>query len=301
MVSGEILPQVLEEANLSLYTSRLPQLTLVLLNLDNPEVPFFQDAAVRRALMLGLNRQRMVDSALDGQAIVADGPILPGTWAYFENIQHMDYDPETALGAIKDAGYTIPLEGGGVRQKDGVAFSFELAYPGDAVHTELVEAIRQDWGRLGVEVKPQPVTYGELLSNYLEQRTFQAVLVDLNLMRSPDPDPYPFWHQAMATGGQNYSKWNDRQASEYLERARTTTDFTERLKAYRNFQVRFTQEMPALPLYFPVYSYAVDAQVLGVSVGPLFEPSDRLALLPHWYLQETTAPPQPTAAAAVTP
>ena len=29
----------------------------------------------------------------------------------------------------------------------------------------------------------------------------------------PDPDPYPFWHQSEATGGQNYSQWDNRTAS----------------------------------------------------------------------------------------
>jgi len=53
---------------------------------------------------------------------------------------------------------------------------------------------------------------------------------------------------------------------------------------YRNFQVRFVQEMPALPLYYPVYSYAVDQQVQGVSMGPLFDLSDRLNTIRSWFL-----------------
>lgn len=295
-ISGELVPQALAEEQLNLYTSRMPQLTLILINLENPELPFFQDPALRRALLSSLNRQWIVDRVLDGQAIVADGPILPGSWAYYESIEHLDYEPEQALKVIREAGYVVATEGSSVREKDGVAFSFELAYPDDAVHAEIVEAIRRDWGRLGVEVKPKPVTYAELITDYLEQRTYQAALVDLNLLRSPDPDPYPFWHQAQATGGQNYSGWNDRQASEFLERARTTTDYAERTKAYRNFQARFTHEMPALPLYYPVYNYGVDAAVLGVSVGPMFEPSDRFNTLPGWYLREAEAASQPTQA-----
>jgi peptide/nickel transport system substrate-binding protein len=82
-------------------------------------------------------------------------------------------------------------------------------------------------------------------------------------LRSPDPDPYRFWDKA-GNRGQNYSKWNDRRASEFLEQGRVTADIGERAKAYRNFQVRFTSEMPALPLFYPVYSYAVDGQVQGV-------------------------------------
>lgn len=283
-VTMDILIEALNIEDLNFYSGRMPELTLIYFNLDETELPFFQDVSLRRALLMGLNRQRLVDQNLGGQAIVADGPVFPGTWAYYEGIEHLDYDPNAALAAIKAAGYTIPAEGGSVREKEDVRFSFEMVYPDNALHAGLVEMIRSDWAKLGVEVNPKPVTYDELVDNYLETRDYQAALVDLNLSRYPDPDPYPFWDQAQATGGQNYGKWNDRRASEFLELARVSSDLDERAKAYRNFQVRFMTEMPALPLFHPVYTYAVDAQVQGVRMGPLYDPSDRFATLTTWFL-----------------
>jgi peptide/nickel transport system substrate-binding protein len=99
----------------------------------------------------------------------------------------------------------------------------------------------------------------------------------------PDPDPYPFWHQTQATGGQNYSIWNDRQVSEYLEQARIILDIVERQRLYKNFQVRFFDQIPALPLYYPVYTYGVSSDVKGVRIGPIFEPADRLDTISDWY------------------
>jgi peptide/nickel transport system substrate-binding protein len=225
-----------------------------------------------------------VDRFLNGQAIIADGPIFPGTWAYYENIEHINYDPESALDIIKDAGYTFPAEGGNVRTKDDVAFSFELIYPNEDIYPTIAESIQRDWSKLGIQVNLVPVTYADLLNSYLEPRTYQAALVSLDLTGTPDPDPYPFWDQGQTTDGQNFSLWSDRQASEFLERARISTDIGERTKAYRNFQVRFATEIPALPLYYPVYSYAVDAQVQGVRIGSFFQPSDRFNTLATWYL-----------------
>jgi peptide/nickel transport system substrate-binding protein len=141
--------------------------------------------------------------------------------------------------------------------------------------------------------------YDKLISEHLETGTYDAALVDINLNRSRDPDPYPFWHQAQSSGGQNYSRWDDRQASEYLETARVSTDPGERTKLYRNFQVRFTTEMPALPLFYPVYSYGVDSQVKNVRMGPLFEPGDRFDTVTTWFLKEER--PQANARSAATP
>jgi peptide/nickel transport system substrate-binding protein len=283
-ITTDILEPALSETGLNLYTGRLPNLTLIYLNLGKAELPFFQEPAIRRALLMGLNRQRMIDRLMNGQGVIADGPIFPATWAYYENIERVPYDYENALKMIKEAGYTIPAEGGDVRTKEGVALAFDLAYADDGINGSLAESIQQDWAKLGIKVNLKALPFDELLSAYLEPRTYQAALVTLNLTRTPDPDPYPFWDQAQISGGQNYAQWNDRQASEFLEQARITADIGERAKAYRNFQVRFSKDLPALPLFYPVYSYGVNAQVQNVRIGSFTDPSDRFDTLTSWYL-----------------
>ena len=293
-VTPATLPAVLKEPTLSLYTGRLPELTLVYLNLDNPQRPFFQDRDIRHALLEAINRQWIIDRLLNSQALLADGPIFPGTWASFENLERVSLNREKAIKTLRDAGYTIPASGGEVRtNEDGQSFSFELLYPDEAPYGEMAAAIQRDWLAIGVQVELTGLPYDELISDHLETHIFDAALVGLNFTRSPDPDPYPFWHQTQTTDGQNYGEWDDRQASEYLETARTTADIAERARAYRNFQVRFATEMPALPLFYPVYSYAVSAEVQGVQMGPLFDPSDRFQTVTDWFLVARAALPTP--------
>ena len=283
-ITADVLSTALEEPNLSVYSSRLPQISFVLFNLNNAEVPFLQDARVRRALMLAINRPYLINTFLHGQAIMAEGPILPGSWAYHDGLEHFEYDPQGAVNLLKGEGYVIPPEGGEVRAKEGTLLSFTMLHPDDEIHTQIAQTLREAWAGIGVQVELQAVPYDNLAVDFLASRTYQAALVDLNLSRTPDPDPYPFWHQAEAIGGQNYSQWDNRAASEYLEQARVTVDSTLRTRLYRNFQVVFSKELPALPLFTPVYSYGVDSQVQGVQVGPLYDPSDRLATFPSWYL-----------------
>jgi len=283
-VTIDILPTVLNELDLAVYTSRKPEIAFILLNLDNPQVAFFKDRAVRKALFIGLNRQWIIDRLLNGQAILANGPILPGTWAYYDGIKPVRYDMQAAVEILKQNGYVIATEGSSIREKDGTTLSFKLAHPQDELYTAIAQSIQSDWAKLGVQVELEPLPYEELINGRLVPRDYQAALVTLNLARSPDPDPYPFWDQAQATGGQNYSQWDNRTASEYLEEARVTTDLAERARLYRNFQLVFDEETPALPLFSPVYTYAVSREVRGVSVGPLFDSSDRFSTIMDWYL-----------------
>lgn len=284
-ITPDILTQALGQPGLNLYTGRLPELSMVLFNLNNPEKPFFQDAKLRRALFTGLNRQQIINKLLDGQAIIADGPIFPDTWAYYPGVAHVDYDPETATKMLKNAEYKIPAEGGDIRSsKDGVKLQFTLIYPDDELHAAIAQVIVSNWALLGVQVDTEALPYAVLLNERLAGRNYDAALIDLNLMRTPDPDPYPFWHQSEITGGQNYSQWDDRAASEYIEQARINPDYNARTRLYRNFQVIFARELPALPLYYPVYSAGVSETVRNVQIPPLFDTSDRFLTITDWYL-----------------
>lgn len=287
-IPTELLPAVLENEKLQLFTSRLPRLTILYLNLDHSKLPFFKESEIRRALMQGLNRRWIINRILRGQAILANGPIFPENWAYYPSTGQVEYDFERAVSILKEAGYTIPAEGGTARTKDGVSLKFELVHPDTELFSEIAARIQQDWAKLGVVVTLKPVPYEELITDYLEPRSYEAALVELDFTRFPDPDPYPFWHQAQITSGQNYAQWDDRQVSEYLEQARVLDDFEERARRYRNFQVRFAGELPALPLFYPTYSYAIDRSIQGVSMGPLSDPSDRFSNVFAWYIR--TAP-----------
>ena len=292
----ELIPDALRNPQLSVYTSRMPQMGILFLNLSNPAAVFLQNEQVRRALQLGLNRKNIVSRIFGGQAIVADGPILPGSWAYYDEIESLGYDPDAAAALLKSEGYVVPASGGEILAKEGEFLRLTLLYPDDALHARVAEAIQADWALIGVEAQIEAHSYGELVSSFLTPRSYMAALADLTMARTPDPDPYLFWHQAEATGGQNYSQWDSRTASEYLESARTQTNFIDRARLYRNFQVVFAKELPSLPLYYPVYSYGVDSQVQGVQVAPLYDSSDRFAFITDWYLvtrrtlEETPAP-----------
>ncbi len=295
-VTNDILPEALQEPNLNMHSGQVPLLSIIFLNLDNPDVSFFQEAEIRRALLMGLDRPRMITQLNDGQATLAHGPIFPGSWAYYDGIEKIEYDPEAAIQILRAAGYTIPASGGSVRtNEEGGSLSIELVYPAGSKFEAVAQAIANDWAQLGVEANLQAVDPDELVADFLDPRTYEAALVDINLTRSPDPDPYPFWDQAQITGGQNYSKWDDRQASEYLEEARIQLDQSERARLYNNFQVRFASELPALPLFYTIYNYGIDQRINGVTMGAIYEPSDRFANVTKWFLiAERSLEPEPT-------
>jgi len=299
-VTGETLPDVLAEPSLNLYTGREPRLTMIVLNLNNDNMPFFKDKQVRHALLAGLNRQGAVDTLLKGQAIVADSPILPGNWAFNETLIPVSYEPEIAEVLLQAAGWrpppgTSPGDLGYVRTKDGRELSFTIVSPEDDTHRALTEAAQQNWALLGVRTGVKLVPAAQMLSEYLNPRSFEAILTELNLAHFPDPDPYPFWHQTQAESGQNYGQLDERSISESLELARITTNPEDRAKLYRTFQSRFAAQTPVLLLYYPVYNYAVSSNLRGITLGPLVSPADRFNTVADWHIVADQVEASPTA------
>jgi peptide/nickel transport system substrate-binding protein len=295
----DMVQEALQNEDLNVYTGRLPRLSLVLLNLDDVGVEFFQDRDVRRALLMGIDRNRIITQFFDGQAIKAESVILPDTWAYNDQIPPVDYDPQAAVELLKNAGYVISGETSTVREKDGVKLAFVFSVPDDDLHIGIAQAIMEDWEKIGVEVKLEAVPPDVFIEEKLDPRAYQTALIDLNLSQTPDPDPYPFWDLGQAESGQNYSQWNNRLASDSIEQARVTVNLAERTRLYHNFQAIFAEELPALPLYYPVYNYGVSTQIKGVTMGPLFDTSDRLVTITKWFLTTSRVPG--TAESSTTP
>lgn len=282
------LPLAKEREDLQLFSALESVYVSVILNLKNPDTPFLREAAVRQALLYGLNREKLIQQAVSGQGVVADSPIPANSWAHAADLPSFAYDPTRAARLLDDVGW-IDRDADGVRDKDGQPLRFVLLSNDDPVRRQLIEQISADWRAIGVEATPQAVSFAGLVSDFLAPRRFDAAVVTWSI--TGDPDPFPLWHSSQSEeGGQNYSGWINDEADTLIQDARSTIDRGKREALYNRFQHLFLEEMPALPLYYPVYTYGVSDRVKNVQIGPLNTPSDRFATFAEWYIVTRRVP-----------
>jgi len=267
-------------ADLNLFSAQIAEYGMVFLNLDDEDLPFFQEKEVRQALMLGIDRRRLIDEVLDGQGMVTDSPILPGTWAYQGEVPDYPHNLSRAETLLDQVGW-VRATAVDTRHKAGRTLSFTLLTSRDPMRRAGAELLAEEWAALGIEVDVESVPADEV-RQALEERDFQAALVHLKL--PGDPDPYPFWHETQVDDGQNYSGFVHRRISEVVERARVTPNENRRRVLYDEFQELFAEELPSLPLYVPIYTYGVDKRVNDVQIGPLMRPADRFRTVLNWWL-----------------
>lgn len=271
------LDQIRALPSLNLFSALLSSYQAILLNHASP---LFREREVREALWLALDRQRLIDQFLAGQGVVASSPIPPGHWAFHPRLPPVPYDPEKARALLEARGWVIP-EGGTVRQKGDLTLRFRLAASADGFHDLIAQEIARQWRAIGIAVDVDPIP-GDLVEQILAPHRFDAALVEL--MIPGDPDPYPFWHETQVDAGQNYGGFRDRDISEVIEEARRTPDIVRRRELYWRFQELFQEKVPALLLFYPVYTFAVDERISGIQVGALLNsPADRFEGITGWY------------------
>lgn len=275
-----VLKQLQTEGNVQFYSAPLPHYDIVYFNLQSETLPFFQESTVRQALFMLLDRQAIIDKTLSGQAVLSNGnPILPWSWAFNPTQEYPGYNPSRATELLTQAGW-IDSNGDGIRDNNGTPFEFVLLVSNNSVQSAVARSIARQWQNAGIDATVEIVDAG--LPAQLAQHQFEAALIEVELFG--DPDPYRFWHQTQSDGGQNFSSWDNVEASQALEQGRTAIQQADRIQYYYDFQRVFAEELPAIILFYPVYTYTVRDTVKNVQLSPIVSSADRFRDIGEWYL-----------------
>jgi peptide/nickel transport system substrate-binding protein len=213
----------------------------------DPDLPW-ADKRIRQALAYGINRQLIVDSLLKGQGVVANGPIVPVTYYYNPEIEgQFPYDPEKARELLAEAGWDANQE---------VALLVPI---GNVVRELSADIIQANLTDIGVKVSIEKMDFPTLIAR------FQAGEFDLGLVGWGgvlDPDV----RSQYQTGGQyNFGQFSVPDLDELLETGANTADPEARKAIYDEFQLVFLDEMPIVPLYWPLRLAAINDRVQNAS------------------------------------
>ena len=273
--------------DMQLFSAPLSTYVGVVFNLQNPDVPFLQDAIVRRALYHALDREQLLHDVVGGHGVLASSPIPSNNWGHAPDTPSYDYDPDEARRLLDESGW-VDTDGDGTRDKNGLPMQLILLTNDGPTRIALIEQIAADWQAVGVKVVVESVSFGGFVSDFLTPRRFEAALLSWDI--TGDPDPFPLYHSSQIATGQNYGGWSNQEADALVIEARSTVDPEKRRALYSQFQHLFAADVPAIPLYYPVYTYGVSERVKAVQIGPLNTPADRFATFPDWYILTRRVP-----------
>jgi len=301
--------ELVSQDSLSFYRLNIPQITAIFFNQKNN--PALADKKVRQALAFALNRSEIVSEIFLEEAYVIDGPISPNNFAYNKDIKKYKFNLEEAEKLLTEAGWVkteitvadiekatvdqasedkkikdeaeAKLEAGqGFRRKKSNEYlTINLTTVETSNNIKTVEMAKVFWEKAGVKTNLNIVPVAEIQTEVIKPKKFEALFYGQVI--GNDPDSYTFWHSSQAgEGGLNIANYSNKDVDQLLEDARLISDKGQRIEKYKKFQEILGEDVPAIFMYSPFYTYVQSKSVKGFAVKSILAPCDRFSDVPGW-------------------
>lgn len=236
----------------------------------NCKRPPFDNAGVRRAMTLAINRFDIVEGQFYGYADVAAPSIIRSMWASDRSIKPWPHDPDKAEALIAEAGWKKNADG--IFEKDGKEFEFKLiTNSGNPVRKAICVRVQADLRQIGVKAEINLIDFNQM-SMKLRSHDFQAYVGGWYIATKVDPKPT--FHSVSTNGRYNYVNYIDDYVDTLIDKGRVMniSDPAIRLEAHgvwKAFQHKLHMEQPYTMLYEPRGLVGVSKRFVNVRVTSL--------------------------------
>lgn len=246
-----------------------PDLATSYLALNVASTPL-DNADVRRALSLAVDRQGLVGRVYRDTNLVADGIVPPFVSGYRDAAwPYTVYDPARARELL-DAAY--PANDEGVRGEP-----FSLIYTGRGGNENVIEQIVEDLADVGIECEPEELEE-QVFYERVRSGDYQIARLDAVTERPvAESVLFPLFH-SRSRGGSNVSGFASEEVDSLIDQARAARDDISREALLAEADTLIGEEAPVIPLTYPMHAFACTAKANGLVIDPQGVP--RLAEIP---------------------
>jgi peptide/nickel transport system substrate-binding protein len=267
------LLQLSEEGRISLvfqtnYAWDVLEFDLNPLTEDRPA--FFASREVRQAVAMCIDRQALVNRLSAGQMQVADLYVPPVHPLYNPEVNHYTFDPQAASDLLTQSGWldadndpSTPRVAQGIEGvTDGAPFIVKYLVSNDEERQAVAQMVQANLQGCGIQAEilsqaaedylaagPDGPVFGRQFD--LAQFAWRtAVEPPCSLYLTNEiPGPYPDYPKGW--GGVNASGYSDPQYDQAcLDALYSLPDMSQHLKNHAEAQAIFSEDLPALPLYW---------------------------------------------------
>ncbi len=208
--------------------------------------PILGDCAVRRALVMAVDRNALVRSVFDTLGLVGHGPVtraLPTS----DTTIGIPYDSARAARTLDSLGWKRGADG--IRVRAGKRLAFSLMTPSSsAIRSKLAVLLQEQWRRSGAEVKIESLeanTFGARMEN----RKFDAALNAWHIDPTPSSVREEWASSEIKKGGYNETSYRSPLFDAVIDSAVKEPDPSRSVALYRRAYRILTDDAPAMWIY----------------------------------------------------
>lgn len=184
------------------------------------------DPIIRKALNVGMNRQKVVDTVLNGHGKPAYS-VTDGTSFWNPESVIEDNKPEEAKKMLDEAGWIVGADG--IREKNGMKAEFDLYYPTkDALRTNIAVEASSQAKELGIHINLVGSNWEEMIT-----KSHEISMLYAGGRHNPNQFFQSHHPSTAGKGWTNVTFYNNPKVTEYLEKAMRASSLEEANKYWK--------------------------------------------------------------------
>ncbi len=280
---------------------------------------FLQDKNIRKAMSYAINRQELVDNALQGAAEEAFGPISSKSEYFNSSANWATYNKAKAIELLDASDWKLRNNDQFRTNSAGTEMSFNLYFVDSFDRLNVGRSIQRDLEQVGIKAvidrrevagqqnganSPTGWSLEEINNQYLSPRLFDVLLYGMNTFI--DPDRFELFHSSQdKTPGLNLSGYKGTQETvqvgedangnktvvrvskvdNILENTRKLDpreDKERRKENYLEFQTLLADDAPVVFLYHPEFIYYSNKRLGNIDLKDVNSLESRFRNIQHW-------------------
>lgn len=253
------LDSIRKDANVTVLEQ--PGLNVGYLAYNTTKKPF-DDARVRKAMNMAIDKKAIIDAVYLSTGIAAKNPIPPSMWSYNDDIKDDPFDQAAAKKLLADAGYPNGFE------TDLWAMPVQRPYNPNA--KRIAELMQADLAKIGVKAEIKSFEWGEYRKRAQAGEHQMAQLG----WTGDNGDPDNFLHtllgcdSAKGVSGSNIAKFCYQPFDDLVTKAKSISDQAQRTDLYKKAQVLFKEQAPWFTIAHAVQLKPVRKEVIDFKLSP---------------------------------
>ncbi|RJG40537.1 ABC transporter substrate-binding protein [Mesorhizobium sp. DCY119] len=224
--------------------------------------PITADAAVRKAILTGIDRQEIIDTAYTKYDHPASGVLSTRVPQYTDQSSKLAYNPEASRKALDAAGWVAGPDG--IREKDGTRLAVKFKYSDEADKAPL-ELVQQQLRKVGIDFQVSQVTRAELTLWEAPNKDWDIIAApltrpDADILLSRYHPGYSWW-----LGGQNLDPYP--QVTSLLDQQTKELDPSKRKQLAIEIQDLIVDNAYAVPVREVASIWALAPNAHGLWLG----------------------------------
>lgn len=231
-------------------------------NVSRPPV---NDPAVRRAILMGIDRERIVRGLFADIGEASESPIPPALWEHSADVRPIPFDVEGARRLLEEAGWR-DTDGDGIRERGGARLRVEVDYiSAEQVRQDVLIAAQSMLRQIGVDLVPRAYERTAWVER-LRARDFQGSLWGWGWgpgVVGPNAEMV-FHSRSIPPAGANFAGYSNPRVDQLLDAALVTRDSAQLRQLWRDFEQTVIDDVPYAPIYLDPELFGVHARFQNV-------------------------------------